>query len=125
MFRNLRWAVYFSVGVASLVGWACLRFPTVVVDETFAATPRRKPELAGFRMKIDKLAPQFDPLPKPQAGDWLAKYPEGGQTFDQYVAGRKRPIRAECREIHLLPLGEFTPAESKLLKQTAEFMEAF
>lgn len=125
MSRKLRWSIYLALGFFCLALAAYLQFPVIEDDAAFAAVPRRQPALAAYHKKIDKLAPHFDRMPKPEEGDWLAKYPEGGQTFDQYVAGRQQPIRADYQEIHLLPLGEFTPAEEKLLKQTGEFMQPF
>lgn len=109
-----------------LAGWVVLRLPPGDEEDILGAPPKKRPELAGYYQKIDKLAPFFDPLPKPEEDDWLAKYQESGQTFDEYVALRRRePIRKTYSEIHLLPLGDFTPSQKKLLTATRDFMERF
>jgi archaemetzincin len=62
---------------------------------------------------------------KPQPGDWLLKYDEAGQTFEQYFQSRRKPIRDEYSTLYLLPLGEFTPLQQKVLEATREMMEQF
>jgi archaemetzincin len=49
----------------------------------------------------------FEPMPKPQAGDWLAEHPEQPQTFDRYVEAVAHVPNATRKVIYLLPLGAF------------------
>lgn len=69
--------------------------------------------LNGLEEKLRKIFdPQFNfhPIPPPQPGDWLAVYPEAGQTFAEYIKScPPRPTSTRC-QIYLQPLGEF-PAE--------------
>ncbi|MCD4728023.1 MAG: archaemetzincin [Pirellulales bacterium] len=75
--------------------------------------------------KFVKLLPLHEKLGEPRPGDWLASHPEPGQTFRQYV--RNKPIKADRRRrvIYVQPLGEFTPAEKKIVAISAEFMGAY
>lgn len=126
MSRRWRWSAYAVALIGCLAAWAVFRLPPGDEEDIWGAPPKKRPELAGYYQKIDQLAPFFDPLPKPEEDDWLAKYTEAGQTFDEYVAYRRRePIRKTYSEIHLLPLGDFTPSQKKLLVATHDFMERF
>lgn len=125
MSRGWRWSVYGVALIGGIAGWVALRLPPSDEDEMLGAPPRKRPELKGYYQKIEKLAPHFDPLSKPEEGDWLAKYHEGGQTFDEYVASRKEPLRKTYSELHVVPLGDFTPSQKKLLESTRDFMQRF
>lgn len=53
----------------------------------------------------------FKRLPaRPRPGDWLDRFPEPGQTFEQYVASRPNRPTSRRRTICLLPIGQF-PAD--------------
>jgi archaemetzincin len=69
-----------------------------------------------------KLIPLYSKLEAPGRSDWLAAHKEPGQTFRQYV--RANPVRAdkERRTIYIQPLGDFTPAQRKIVDLTADFM---
>lgn len=94
-----------------------------IAADTQSAPPKTSVDDAPRLIKL--LAPKFDPLPKPEPGDWLAKYPEKGQTYRAYRARRKRPICDEFSTIEVQPLGDFTKSQKKLVDETAKFMEAF
>ena len=50
----------------------------------------------------------FPPIKLPRSGDWLAVYPEKGQSFEEYRdSGANRPD-AIHRIIYLLPIGNST-----------------
>ena len=55
--------------------------------------------------------PAFPPLPAAGPGDWLANYPERGQTFAQFLASKPNRPDAQRGRIYLQPLGAF-PKES-------------
>jgi len=49
----------------------------------------------------------FEPIPVPQPGDWLAVHQETGQSFDEFVKSQSnRPDNIRSK-IYLQPLGEF------------------
>ncbi len=67
----------------------------------------------------------FEPIPAPATGDWLAEHPEKGQTFEDF--SRIMPARpAESRDrIYLQPLGEFVEGLSPPLTVLQEFAETY
>ncbi|MEZ5426041.1 MAG: archaemetzincin [Pyrinomonadaceae bacterium] len=58
-------------------------------------------------------------------GDWLKTFKEEGQTFEEYVAGNPTLPTGERRVIYIQPIGNFTATQKKVLRLTAEYMEAF
>ena len=76
--------------------------------------------------RIDLIRPLHEKKKPNQPGDWLERFPEGGQTFGQYVQLRGRtPLRDEYQTIYVQPLGEFDETQQRLVEQTAEFMGHF
>jgi archaemetzincin len=69
-----------------------------------------------------KLTPLATPLPKPEPSDWLAKYHEDGQTFDEYF--RAKPVRrnAKFARIYICLIGEFTPEQRQVLTATEQYL---
>ena len=59
-------------------------------------------------------AGDFEPIPIPKSGDWLAVHRETGQTFDDFV--RRKPNRPDKirSKIYLQPLGEFGFPQSRV-----------
>ena len=61
-----------------------------------------------------------------QPGDWLEQFPEGGQTFAQYVQFRGgKPLCAEFSTLYIQPLGEFDETQQRIVEKTAEFMASY
>lgn len=81
--------------------------------------PKRVDDL---RAAMERLRPLHRKLGKPRPGDWLAVYPEQGQTFRQYVKSRPVTPDEERRFIYIQPLGDFTETQRKIVDLTAEFM---
>jgi len=77
-----------------------------------------------LRVALDPSA-DFDPIPAPQPGDWLAEHPESGQSFDDYV--RSKPNRPEGlrTKVYLAPLGEFAETRSPSLETLKSFAATF
>lgn len=92
---------------------ACLAFVACVAQE---------PSIAQFKGLIKRLRPLHSRLSAPQPGDWLAVYPEPGQSFDQYR--RCKPVlpTSERRKLYVQPIGTFSPQQQKILDLTVEFM---
>jgi archaemetzincin len=82
----------------------------------------RTKELKAMR---EKLRPLFQPLGKPQPGEWLYHHEETGQTFDEYL--RSSPVIPDAKRkvIYIQPLGEFTEAQRKVVALTADFIGKF
>ena len=76
--------------------------------------------------QIELIRPLHEKKKPNEPGDWLERFPEGGQTFGQYVQSRGRtPLRDEYQTIYVQPLGEFDETQQRLVEQTAEFMGYF
>ncbi len=69
-----------------------------------------------------KLVPLHQRLGRPQPGDWLTKHPELGQSYDGYVRIMKENRDGPRRVLYVQPLGDFKPAQRKIIDLTAEFM---
>lgn len=63
----------------------------------------------------------FEPIPVPKPGDWLAVHQETGQTFDDFI--RSRPNRPDKirNKIYLQPLGEFPKDNSPSVEKLKEY----
>jgi len=63
----------------------------------------------------------FRRMEEPGPGEWLDRFDEPGQTFEQYV--RSRPVRADGgrRVLAFLPVGEFGEAEEEIAEATYRF----
>lgn len=87
-------------------------------------------ETDGLSMTLQRaLMPDtdFEPVPVPTGGDWLAEHREPGQTFDEFAGSRRNRPDAVRNIIYLQPLGRFAVNRSpapELLKAfaTAYFM---
>jgi archaemetzincin len=69
-----------------------------------------------------RLLPLATRLGKPQAGDWLLSHPEKGQTFPQYLDSTPVRRSQKLTTIYVVLLGEFTPAQRKVLATTQEYL---
>jgi len=67
----------------------------------------------------------FEPIPIPKRGDWLAEHPETGQTFNDFTRSRpNRPDKIRSK-IYLQPLGEFPKGKIPLVKTLKEYAAAY
>jgi len=67
----------------------------------------------------------FEPIPIPKPGDWLAVHRETGQSFDEFVKSKpNRPDKIR-RKIYLQPLGEFSEGQIPLAERLREYAGAF
>ncbi len=78
--------------------------------------------LAAIRAAMERLRPLAAKLEPPRLGDWLAHHKEPGQTFEEYLACQPTGPTKERRTICVQPLGDFTPAQRKIITLTADFM---
>lgn len=67
----------------------------------------------------------FEPMPMPGRRDWLANYPEGGQTFSEFVRSEPNLLDDQRRLIYLQPLGDFTTEFAPSLELLREFTETY
>jgi archaemetzincin len=67
----------------------------------------------------------FELIPVPQPGDWLAVHPESGQTFEDFVRSRPNMPGETRKKIYLQPLGEFPRDRSPALGILKEYAAAY
>jgi archaemetzincin len=93
------------------------------------AEPVNQPAADENALKLiklkDSVAPFFKPMGKPEEYDWLARFSEAGQTFEEYLGGNPTLPTNERQTIYIQPMGKFTPTELKVLQLTAEYMKDF
>lgn len=92
------------------------------VDSPNDADPGAPIDRARIEASMEALRPLHRKLGAARPGDWLAEHHEEGETFEEYLACG--PVRPEGRRrtICIMPLGEFSPTERRIISLTAEFM---
>ena len=107
------------LGVAGGGAWLSI----VLAGRTEAPDPPVKSATAEqLKRTMAKLRPLHRKLGKPKEGDWLARFKEPGQSFDEYR--RCGPVlpRAARRVLYIQPLGDFSDQQRKIIDLTAEYM---
>lgn len=112
---NLRTRLTALLGVGILLSWAVLELMP-------AAQARKKPDNSSLPQQLQKLVSLHKPLGEPGPNDWLARYPEPGETYAEYI--RSSPVRPDQkrRVIYIQPLGDFSPTQRKIVRITADYM---
>jgi archaemetzincin len=95
-------------------------------------TPKERLQAIGSTDELSKtlsraLVPtsDFEPIPTPKPGDWLAVHRETGQTFDAFVKSKpNRPTKIRSN-IYLQPLGQFPKAQLPLVQTLTEYAAAY
>ncbi len=80
---------------------------------------------AGLSETMKAVEPFFEPMPEPGAMDWLATFPENGQTFAEYIGGNPTLPAGERKTLYIQPIGKLTPEQNKIVELTARYLEAF
>ena len=79
----------------------------------------------GLSAAIEKVRHLHTPMGAPQPGDWLETFQESGQTFEEYLKSNPTLPSGERRVLYVQPLGEFTPAQTRVVALAAEYMSRF
>ena len=93
-----------------------------------SAAPKNRPggpKLESIRGSMEKLRPLHRRLGRPETGDWLASYPEPGQTFEQYLSDRPAPSDPRLTTLYLQPIGELNAAQRQLIDETGQILGRF
>ena len=83
------------------------------------------PQLDLLRADIKKIEPFFKLMGIPGQHDWLWTYKEPGQTFEEYIASSPTLPANERKVIYVQPVGRFNKQQSRIIKTTSEYMQAF
>lgn len=67
----------------------------------------------------------FEPVPEPKSGDWLAEHQESGQSFNEFINSRINKPDKEHNKIYLQPLGQFPKKPNDLLSNLKEYTSAY
>lgn len=79
-------------------------------------------QLAEAMQKVEKF---YKPMGAPQQFDWLATFDEPGQTFEEYLNSDPTLPSKERSKIYVLPLGNFTGMQKKVIDITAGYLRVF
>ncbi len=91
-------------------------FSLEVVKET-----QKVPE--DLAKAIKSVEPFFKLMGKPKPDEWLARFKEDGQTFEQYINSNPTLPTEERKIIYVQPIGKFNSEQQKVIKLTAEYIE--
>jgi archaemetzincin len=78
-----------------------------------------------YQKAINAIEPFFKPMGKPEPFEWLATFPEEGQTFEQYINSNPTIPTEERKTLYIQPLGKFNENQRQVIKITAEYMQLF
>ena len=118
--RRARFAV--AALVACVLATGAL-LSIVLARPTAPAEPTTKSATtAELKKTMATLRPLHKTLGKPKAGDWLARYKEPGQTFDEYRQCDPALPRGKRRVLYVQPLGDFNDTQRKIITLTAQYM---
>ena len=78
-----------------------------------------------YKKYIKSIEPFFKPMGKPLPDEWLASFPENGQTFEQYINGNPTLPTETRNKIYIQPIGKFDRGQKNVIAFTAKYMEAF
>ena len=112
----------FVLSFIFLIAWLLI-LPTIAE----AQTSRAERPLSKEKVKrtIRQLKPLDKKLADPLPGEWLASHKEKGQRFAKYASTKPNMLTVRRTTLYIQPIGDFSETETKLTKQTAEFLEAF
>jgi len=111
-----RLVLLLSLALLTTLAWALLpRSPGPVAAAATSST----------ELVIDILDHLAMPLPTPGSSDWLANYPEAGQSYAAWK--RADPVMAtpERGTLVVQPMGSFEPAQRQVLTLSAEWLGLF
>lgn len=78
-----------------------------------------------YRKYIKSIEPFFKPMGEPSPDEWLATFPENGQTFEQYINSDPTLPTEQRNKIYIQPIGKFDKKQKKVIEFAAEYMEKF
>lgn len=131
--RHLLWALAVA-GALAAVGWiwwntsppgssgpASVMAPDIPLREAVGsvdAPPQAK--RSAF-----EITDAFPPMPRPEAGDWLAIHDEQPQTVEAYLASDPNDPVAPRNVIYILPVGPMPPARGPSIEELSSYAHDF
>jgi archaemetzincin len=77
-----------------------------------------------LRLALDP-GSDFEPIPAPKPGDWLAVHQEPGQTFDDFARSHPNRPDGTRNKIYLQPVGRFPKDQSPAVERFKEYAAAY
>jgi archaemetzincin len=116
---------FFSVTIflASLATLA-MNFKPPTASERIKAIGPTKGLPENLRKALEP-GSDFEPIPIPKHGDWLAMHREIGQRFDEFVKSKPNRPGKVRRKIYLQPLGQFPKNQIPLVEMLKEYAGAY
>jgi archaemetzincin len=114
-------ATFFSNTIfLAFLATLAMNFKPPTASESLKAIGSTK-ELSDNLRKALEPGGDFEAIPIPKPGDWLAVHREAGQTFNQFVKSKpNRPDKIR-KKIYLQPLGEFPEGKIPLAERLREY----
>jgi archaemetzincin len=78
-----------------------------------------------LRIAAEKISPLHRKKTPPGPDDWLANHRERGQTAEQYRRSNSNRPTKRRTTLYVQPIGEFSPPQKKLLRDTAELLSRY
>jgi len=124
MASRKNWIILQVVLCLSAIGGLAMNFKLPTAAERLRAIGQtsKLPEIlrAALEPGVD-----FEPIPVPKPGDWLAEHVETGQSFDDFVRSKpNQPDKSRCK-IYLQPLGEFPQGQIALVETLRKYADAY
>lgn len=118
--------IFFMTGISCLPLFQACGKTTEIEENKSAPEIQNHIEVSDkYKKYIKSIEPFFKPMGKPSADEWLATFPENGQTFEQYINGKPTLPTEKRNKIYIQPIGKFDQQQRKVIGYTAEYMENF
>jgi len=101
-----------------------MNFKPPTASERLKAIGSTKELPANLRKALEPGA-DFETVPVPKPGDWLAVHRETGQTFNQFVKSKPNRPNKIRKRIYLQPLGEFSEDQVPSVERLREYAAAY
>jgi archaemetzincin len=106
---------HFQIFQPVIATWQC-------DQEQQESRAEKRRQLSRLHAVTRKLKPIHQLLGPIEPGDWLASYPESGQTFRQYVSSSPVRVTSDRNVLYVVPLGQFNEHERKILNLSTEYL---
>jgi archaemetzincin len=120
----MRWFLFSIAFFAIFVMTSSMNFKPPTAEERLNAIGKTEGLQETLRKALEP-ADDFEPIPAPQPGDWLAVHYELGQTFDEFVKSKPNRPDKTRNKIYLQPLGEFPKMQVPLTQILKEYASAY
>lgn len=111
--------------IFSILFFSCKEDTNPKQNEAAPENKIQQTEIRQYQKYIKSVEPFFELMGEPSENEWLASFPEEGQTFEQYInAGPTLPTEKR-NKIYIQPLGKFDKKQLRVIETTAKYMESF